>query len=161
MDCAYARLLRCEYPNGQDDSVLGYRAATRMAEAAMIPLATTTITVRGRRPQSDVDPDAEGYDPPEAAPTVLAAGVRACISKPESRRGSEGTDGADETDSYALRCDLFVGGLTRHDTVTDDKTGVVYEVRKSAVSDTTIFGLQHIKAQLRLSEGLRDVSVNS
>lgn len=121
----------------------------------MIPLATTTITVRGKRPQSPADPQSEGYDGDEAEPDyVLAAGVRACITKPRSSRDVET---ADEVDDYTLLCDTFDGGLTRYDYVTDDTTGHVYAVHTSAESVVTTFGLGHIRATLRLREGLSDV----
>lgn len=109
-----------------------------------IILATTTITVYGVRPQSD-DPD----DTPIA--TILAEGVRACISRPTSSRD---TDNNDEVDEYALRCDVFAPGLSRHDTVLDDRTGERYDVRTVALSPTTILGLQHLRATLRKCEGL-------
>ncbi len=113
-----------------------------------IPLATTTITVKGVRPQSDIDP---ADDDEVAPPEVIANGVRASISQPASSRN---TDGADEIDEYALRCDLFDSGLTWYDTVIDEKTGVEYEVRVVALSMAELFGLQHFKATLRKGKGL-------
>ena len=125
----------------------------------MIPLATTTITVTGKRPQSSVDRNTEGYDDvPHEPDYVLAAGVRACITKPRSNRGIET---ADEVDDYTLLCDPFEGGLTRYDTVTDDTTGYVYAVYTSAESVVTTFGLGHIRATLRVREGLDDVPTAS
>lgn len=119
-----------------------------------VPLATTTITVHGVRPQSAVDPDAEGYDAPPPAPTMQATGIRATISLPQSARGSSAavSSPADEVDTYTLSCDPVE--LTRHDTVTDDTTGVVYEVETVIPSPTVVFGLQHIKAKLKRTEGL-------
>lgn len=125
-----------------------------------IILATTTITVTGVRPQSGVDPDAAGYDgdPAPPAPEVLATDVRACISSPVSSRG---VDQNAEIAEYALRCDLFSPGLSRYDTVTDDKTGESYEVRVVALSPTDLFGLQHVKATLRKNEGIRNVATTA
>lgn len=120
-----------------------------------IPLATTTITVKGVRPQSEVDPDADGYDGPGPVPVVLATGVRASITKPDARRY---LDGNDEQDSYALRCDNFDAGLTRHDTIIDELTEVEYEVRSVAPSVAALLGLEHIKATVFVREGLRNVS---
>lgn len=113
-----------------------------------IPVATTTITVMGNRPQRDVDPD----DPDLAIPSVtLATGVRASITIPASNRR---VDNIDEVDDYALRCDVFDAGLTRYDTIIDESTGVSYEVRVSALSLPTMLGLQHIKATVRKRQGL-------
>lgn len=112
-----------------------------------IAIATTHITVKGVRPQTDVDPDDdETYEPP----TVLATGVRASITLPSSARD---VDQSDEVDDYALRCDIFGAGLTRHDTVIDESTGVEYEVRVSALSPATMLGLEHIKATIRKRKG--------
>jgi len=113
-----------------------------------IPLATTTITVMGNRPQRDVDPDDDALAVPQV---TLATGVRASITLPNSERR---VDNIDETDSYALRCDIFPEGLTRYDTVIDESTGVSYEVRVSALSSTTMLGLEHVKATIRKREGL-------
>lgn len=120
-----------------------------------IPLATTTITVKGVRPQSDVDPDANGYDGPGPVPVVLASGIRASITRPVPRRDIEGND---EQDAYALRCDLFDAGLTRHDTIIDESTEVEYEVRSVAPSVAALLGLQHLTATVFVREGLRNVS---
>ena len=116
-----------------------------------IILATTTITVRGTRPQTEVDPDAEGYDPPAEPPSIIATEVRACITKP---KGSRDTARSDEVDDYTLKCDEFPAGLTRYDTVTDDSTGVEYDVRIATVSPARILGLSHIIATLRERKGL-------
>lgn len=125
-----------------------------------IILATTTITVSGVRPQSSIDPDAYGYDgdPAVPVPGVIAEDVRACISAPVSARD---VDQNAEVTEYALRCDLFEGGLTRYDTVTDDKTGVSYEVRVVALSVAEMFGMQHIKATLRKAEGVSNVATTA
>jgi hypothetical protein len=113
-----------------------------------IPLATTRITVMGNRPQLDIDPDDDAVSVPRE---VLANDVRASITQPASNRRIENID---ETDDYALRCDLFDAGLTRFDTVIDESTGVEYEVRTASVSLPTLLGLQHIKATIRKREGL-------
>lgn len=116
-----------------------------------IVLATTTITVMGTRPQIEVDPDAEGYDPPAEPPAIIATGIRACITRP---KGSRDTARSDEVEDYALKCDVFEGGLTRYDTVIDESTGVEYDVRIAALSTATILGLNHMIATLRERKGL-------
>lgn len=125
-----------------------------------IALATTTITVLGTRPQKVTDPDAGGYDArPDDTPVIIAAGVRACISLPKSQRsiGTQRTLNVDEVDEYSCRCDLFEAGLTRYDIVLDETTGVRYAVRVAALSNTTVLGLQHIMATLRINKGVHDV----
>lgn len=120
-----------------------------------IPIATTTITVKGNRPQLDIDPDDDTLDVPQ---TTLATGVRASITLPTSSRD---VDNADESDEYALRCDVFTDGLTRYDTVIDESTGVSYEVRVSALSLPTMLGLRHVKATLRKRKGLASEQPNA
>lgn len=115
-----------------------------------IPLATTTITVKGRRPQADVDPEAEGYDAPLAEPPVVATGVRASITLPRGTRPAE----ADEVDAYVLRCDVFEAGLDRYSTVVDDSTGQEYVVVWVAPSLPQAFGLEHLKARIQVSKGI-------
>lgn len=118
----------------------------------MIPLATTTITVRGVRPEYAGDPDADGYGSAVQPPaTVLATGVRACISRPTGARRKANVD---EVEGYALRCDLFDAGLSRFDTVIDDVTGVEYRVTQVEDSPTQVFGLAHIVAHLRTDKGI-------
>lgn len=123
-----------------------------------IPLATTTISIIGVRPQSPVDPDAEGFDGPGPTPVPLINGVRASITQPKPERG---TDGNDEQDLYTLSCDPIDVGLTRYDTVVDEQTGTTYEVKKVAASPATLLGLDHVKATLFKREGLRDVATTS
>lgn len=113
-----------------------------------IPLATTTITVSGVRPQSSIDPDSEGYDAPPPAPATLSTGVRACISNPTGSRSTPN----DELDIYTLSCDPV--DLNRFDTVIDEATGTEYMVDSVVMSVTESFGLQHTKAILRLTKGL-------
>ncbi len=102
----------------------------------------------GHRPQRDIDPDDDDLRVP---PVILATGVRASITIPASNRR---VDNIDETDDYALRCDVFEAGLTRYDTIIDESSGVSYEVRTAARSLPTLFGLEHIKASVRKREGL-------
>ena len=115
-----------------------------------IPISTTTITVRGVRPQSDVDPDAEGYDGPGPQPQIVASGINATITLPQGRRSSP----TDEIDSYSLRCDLFMGVLSQYDTVTDDQTGVEYEVHTATRSLPEQFGLDHWVATIKRGKGI-------
>lgn len=117
----------------------------------MIPLATTTITIKGKRPQSSVDPDAEGYDPPAPEPEILATGIRAAIATPEGMRKYGDSD---EQILYALRCDPVDIDLTRFDTIVDENTDVEYRVSSAQHSHVVAFGLDHIKARLYLEKGL-------
>lgn len=113
-----------------------------------IVIATTTITVMGNRPQLDIDPDDDDVQVPQEE---LATGVRASITLPAASRH---VDNSDEVVEYALRCDVFPGGLSRYDTVIDETTGVEYAVRVVALSLPTMLGLDHIKAMLRDRKGL-------
>ncbi len=117
-----------------------------------IPLATTLITIKGRRPQSAVDPEAEGYDPPETDPDELASDVAATITLPVGRRSNP----TDEINRYTLRCDLLPDDieLTQHDTVLDQTTGVEYVVETALRSWPEQFDLAHWKATLLKSNGL-------
>lgn len=114
-----------------------------------IPLATTTITVIGVRPQSAIDPDAEGYGDPTPTPSVLVTGLRACISRPAFRRQVGETD---QEDVKALRCDPF--DITRFDTVVDETTGETYEVLSAGPSEPVQWGLQHTVAFLKIDRGI-------
>lgn len=116
-----------------------------------IPLATTTVTIKGVRPQSAVDPDADGYDTPAAAPATLATEVRASITLPSGTRGSRN---ADEIDSYIMRMDNIPDGLNQHDTVLDESTGIEYEVVSALPSLPEGYGLEHTKAKLQVVRGL-------
>lgn len=116
-----------------------------------VPLAATTITVKGTRPQSPVDPDAEGYDAAPAEPATLYTGVRASITRPQGRRS--GVD--DEVDSYTLSCDPI--DLSRFDIIIDETDALEYEVHAVMPSTTVAFGLEHTKATIKLRKGLRSV----
>lgn len=115
-----------------------------------IPIATTTITVRGRA-QSLNDPDAEGYDPAPPAPATKATGVRASITLP-----SPVPNEPQQTDIYALRCD-DVEGMERFDTVIDESDDVEYELMTLTRSKPTGFGLEHTIGTLRLVKGVSNV----
>lgn len=118
-----------------------------------IPLATTTVTIKGKRPQSNIDPDAEGYDVVEPAdPEILATGVRATITLPT---GTRSVSDADELILYALRCDPIDVDVTRFDTVLDETTGIEYYVDSAQRSHPLAFGLNHITARLYLTRGLK------
>lgn len=117
----------------------------------MIAVSTTTVTVHGVRPQSDVDPDADGYDGPAASPLALVSGVRATITLPQGRRSNP----TDEVLSYKLRMDPVDGfELTRFDRVTDDRDGEVYRVEEVALSKPIAFGLEHWVATIHQSRGI-------
>lgn len=112
-----------------------------------IPLPTTTITIKGKRPESSVDPDAEGYDAPATPPGIVASGLNAAISAPSASR-----DDALEVERWRLRVDPC--DLRQFDTVIDDKTGVEYEVETVSPSNVDLFGLEHVQAVLKLQTGL-------
>ncbi len=119
----------------------------------MIPISTTTVTIRGTRPQSDVDPDADGYDAPAPGPADLATGVRASITLPVGKRSNP----TDEIVSYKLRMDLIPGvELTRYDLVVDETTGTEYQVQDCAKSLPEQFDLSHWVATLTLGKGIVD-----
>lgn len=114
-----------------------------------IPLATTTITVIGVRPQSALDPDGEGYGDTTSTPSVLVTGLRACISRPAFRRQVGETD---QEDVKALRCDPFE--ITRFDAIVDETTGEEYEVVSAGPSEPVQWGLQHTVAFIKISRGM-------
>jgi hypothetical protein len=108
----------------------------------MLPISTTTVTI-SRFP---VDPARDSYDAPPAAVTV-ASGVRAHISSPSGAETQLG--GSQAVTQYRLDCDPV--DVTHIDRVTDDTTGITYEVLW-AVSRYGL-GLDHVEAALRLVEG--------
>jgi hypothetical protein len=112
-----------------------------------IPNPTTTVAVRGRRPHTDVDPDADGYDTDRPPPSTLASGVKACISGPTSVV----VDGI-EVDRWQLRCDPT--DLDQWDYVDDETTGESYSVVKAVHSRVTTYGLDHVHAELSQASGL-------
>lgn len=116
-----------------------------------IPIATTTITIKGRDPQEAVDPDAVGYDPAPDPLPVLATGVRATISLPSFKRR---TGQADQVDVYALRCDP-VPNVTpdRYFVIIDETTGAEYEVDRIGPSLPEMFGLAHTVAYIKIVRG--------
>lgn len=115
-----------------------------------IPLATTTVTVKGKRPQSAVDPDADGYDAPAPADTVLITEVPASITLPDGTRGKD----ADAIDIYTLRIDPIEIGLSQYDQIVDEQDGKEYEVVTAVESKPLAYGLHHIMATIRLVRGL-------
>lgn len=115
----------------------------------MIPIATTTVTVKGVRPQQAIDRDSEGYpDDTTVAPSVLTTGLRATITKPAFKRhlGS-----IDQADIYALRTDPF--DINRFDTVIDESDGTEYEVTYAGPSKPVQWGLVHTVAYIRAVKG--------
>jgi hypothetical protein len=122
----------------------------------MIPIQTTTVTVKGRRPQAAIDPDAEGYDSPPTEPTTLITGLRATITLPSARRSA---GEADEVDVYTLRTDPF--DLNRYDTIIDESDGTEYEVSRAIPSKPVTWGLQHTVAYIYKTQGLNSGSTNA
>lgn len=121
----------------------------------MIPYASTTITVKGFVPESSQDPNGDGYDSDYVVDApVIAVGVRACITLPAPNR-DELDQLALSTDSYVLRCDLFDDGLDEQCLVIDDQDGIEYRVLKCAPSKPLQFGLEHFKAVISRSDGIR------
>lgn len=120
-----------------------------------IPLATTLVTIMGKRPQSSVDPDAEGYDAPAPADGVLAIDVRASITLPDGTRGKD----ADAIDIYTLRIDPIEVGLSQYDQVIDQQDGKEYEVVTAVESKPLDYGLHHIMATIHLVRGLNSGGV--
>lgn len=111
----------------------------------MIPVATTTVTVK-RVPS---DPDRDPYDP-QPDPVVVVSGVRAHIT---TARGSEDRGGSDRSHvHFRMSCDQYAGGLLHTDTVEDEQSGEVYEV-KWAVARTAL-GLDHIQAGMDQISGV-------
>lgn len=117
----------------------------------MIPIATTTITVtREARPATE-DPLGEGYDEPEDrddTAATIAGGVRAVIATGSGNGSKAG--GESEQVEFRLTCDPCP--LSYLDTVTDDTTGDVYEVRW-ATETPGVAGLGHVAAGLRTTKG--------
>lgn len=105
----------------------------------MIPLATTTVTVR--RP-------AAGADPYEAGtPALVATGIRAHIGSPSGADVRVGGDQQVITDRLnADLCDIAHG-----DTITDDRNQVTYAV--VWVRRRIGLGLDHLVAGLVQAEG--------
>lgn len=115
-----------------------------------IPIATTTVAVWGKRPQSPEDPDSEGYDDPPSESAALATGIRASITLPNARRGEL----ADMVNSYTMRMDLFSDDLTQYDFILDESTSTLYKVETVIKSIPEAFGLSHWKATLKLTKGI-------
>ena len=107
----------------------------------MIPINTTTITVKGNRPISE--------DPDDNTPqSTLATGVRASITLPSFIRESADTS---QVDMYALRCDPT--DINRYDTVIDESNGDEYSVERVGPSKPIMFGLQHTMAYIKIRRG--------
>lgn len=107
----------------------------------MIPLSTTTITIQR------ADPADEPYED-ESPRTTVASGVKAHIS---TSRGSEAVVGGDQEVVYfRLTCDPC--DLKHTDQVTDDVTGLVYDVEWARLRRG--LGMDHVEAGLRQVEGV-------
>lgn len=124
----------------------------------MILIATTTVTIKGIRPQTEYDYDAEGYpgegDPPDMV--TLQTEWPASITLPSATRGNEGALGADDTpvqvDTYAFRCNNT--DIQRFDIVVDESDGTQYRVISITQSLPMLFGLEHTIGQLKKVKGV-------
>lgn len=105
-----------------------------------IPLATTTVTVTS---QAELEPGGG------ITTSTRATSVAAVISEPSGRERNAPGGGAEAVDAVLL-CDT-VTGLRHSDRVTDDDTGLVYEV--VWVADRRGLGLSHSKAGLVKVDG--------
>lgn len=104
----------------------------------MIPLATTTITVR--RPSGGDPTDAPSFD-------RVARGVRAVISAPSGSQNVVG--GNQEVVDAALSCDPTA--IERTDLIEDDTTGDTYAIVWAR--QRVALGLDHTTAGLRKVTG--------
>lgn len=112
----------------------------------MIPLATTTITVRRRATDEETDP----YDAP-AEPAVVVSGVRARIGRPSLREQVAG--GTQSVAGLHVWCDPFDGALLASDQIVDDVTGDVYELDGPGFHQRG-FGLDHFEAPIKQIVGV-------
>lgn len=108
----------------------------------MIPLATTTITIK--RPLST---SADPYEGVSAVGPTVAAGVRAHISSPSGTEAQVG--GRAEVVDAVLLCD--VADLAHSDHIVDDETSETWQVLW--VRKRRGLGLDHMTAGLRATSG--------
>lgn len=118
-----------------------------------IPIATTTIAVT--TPALATSGTTSRYDEeydgtPPGSPVPRETGVRAVISVLNRATHSTTIGGEDEVAEFALTCDPT--NIDYRDLVTDEATGVVYEVRW-AISTPGVAGLSHVQAGLRTVKG--------
>lgn len=107
----------------------------------MLPLALTTISID--RP----DQTSDGYDPEQAAPTRIAAGVRATIT---SKSGSvQITNGQRVRYTAVLNTDP--ADIRAGDTVTDESTGETYRCEWALARPG--FGIDHVEGRLSIVTG--------
>lgn len=125
----------------------------------MIPIATTTITIR--RPAAAVDdiqdPFGEGYDTPSDIPnqwSTIATGVRAVINTTDQGAAS-GRPGDTEEIQYRVVCDPT--DMTYKDVVIDEPTGVLYSVI-SVIQTPAVHGLGNTRASLQTLRGITTTS---
>lgn len=103
----------------------------------MLPLATTTITVK----RVPADPTRDGYDTPPAA-TTIASGVRAVIG---NGSGSQNITAGDRTVvTFPFTADTT--DVQADDTVIDETTGDTYRVEWARSRQG--LGLDHTAGQL-------------
>lgn len=123
-----------------------------------IILATTTITIKGRRPQILQDPEGEGYDEPVPDIEDIATGVRACITSGSGtktmalRSDIHFAPVALEVDNMYIRCDPC--DITRYDHIIDDTTGTEYTVEEIFNSNIEMFNMNHMHGRLRVFRGV-------
>lgn len=141
-------------------TILRMESSKRTDSDMAIPIVTTHVTIKGIRPQTEYDYDAEGYpgegDPPDMV--TLVTEWPASITMPTATRGNEGALGADDSpiqvDTYAFRCD--VTDIQRFDIVVDESNGTEYRVVSIIQSLPVLFGLEHMTGQLKLVKGAED-----
>lgn len=109
----------------------------------MIPLATTTISVR----RLAADPSRDPYDP-QPEPEVVASGIRAHIASPSGRERTAG--GSQEVVEFRLTCDPTEFRHT--DRVQDEQSGELYRVTWARQRHG--FGLDQVQAGLRQVRGV-------
>lgn len=117
-----------------------------------IAIATTTVTIKGTRPQENFDRDAAGYDDVEDPAYIIATDVRASITLPTGLRNNNDSD---EVISYAFKCDPVDEDVTRFDIIVDESTGTEYKVYSCQRSSYTGLGLEHITGRVYVTKGLQ------
>lgn len=106
----------------------------------MLPLATTTISIKRPSVGTDIDPWVSGDD---SADTTVATGIGAHISTPSGFERAVG--GSMENVTFHLNAEVC--DLTNTDRVYDERSGLTYEV--VWVEPRSGLGLDHMTAELR------------
>ena len=89
----------------------------------MIPIPTTTITIKRFLPDPHDDSPRDPEDPRPPA-SVIASGIRAHISTSSGRENTDG--GSQEVVEFRFDCDPT--DVTSQDQMVDERTNEVYEV---------------------------------